>query len=365
VEQHKENVTKVTALPRRTQPSQSSKISPSNDPSERPPMLDISNKLHALVDEFVSNLSSECDSLANNVSAQAHMYLAHDSAPEAAKAPRQSNRTATEVLNGLKRPSGIRLMDSNHREGKSHMERAKVNLKEENSRSRDGGRSSQPVELLSSDNSSDDCRRPTIKFSKKLFGNQRAPKVRNSSSRGSSPWKYIESPLRSPESSHVMNYSYEGDTKSVGGKSLDVETTFPKLRWPEDIEDLHEDGGKGKKNDNDVGQCKKESQKKNDRSNCNDEISMEEGDESDEDDPGRNPIGIESDSEELPVLPKVPVKRKLVNESRACERRTPRGRTKSTSPQIKKHKTPQIDASVITQLEFGRRPLNSVSIATM
>lgn len=171
--------------------------------------------------------------------------------------------------------------------------------------------------------------------------------------------------MRSPESSHVINYSYEGDTKSVGGKSVDVETTFPKLRWPEDIEDLHEDGGTGKKNDTDVVQCNKESHKKTERLQCDDDTSMEEANECNEDDLGRNPIGTESDCEELPVLPKVPVKRKLLNETRACKKRTPRGRTKSTSPQIKKHKTPQIDAFVITQLEFSRRPLNSMSIATM
>lgn len=41
-------------------------------------MLDISNKLHALVDEFVSHLSSECDSLANTVSTEALKYVTHD-----------------------------------------------------------------------------------------------------------------------------------------------------------------------------------------------------------------------------------------------------------------------------------------------
>ena len=77
-----------------------------------------------------------------------------------------------------------------------------------------------------------------------------------------------------------------------------------------------------------------------------------------------NPGEAESDGEEMPVLPKVPVKRKSLNEAKACERRTQRGRPKSASPQMEKQKTPTIDASVITQLEFGRRPQNCVSIST-
>jgi len=71
VEHNKENGTKATTFQRRTHASQTSNLCSSNEPRERPPMLDISNKLHALVDEFVSNLSSKCDSLAHNVSAQA------------------------------------------------------------------------------------------------------------------------------------------------------------------------------------------------------------------------------------------------------------------------------------------------------
>lgn len=39
-----------------------------------------------------------------------------------------------------------------------------------------------------------------------------------------------------------MNYSYEEDTHSFGSKNPLVETTFPKLRWPEDVEDVREDG---------------------------------------------------------------------------------------------------------------------------
>ena len=326
-------------------------------------MLDISNKLHALVDEFVSNLSSECDSLKNNVSARAHMYVADDSAPEAAKVQRHSNRTATEVLNGLKRPSGQHSMDS-HYEGKSPISHLKAKLKERNSRGMDGARQSQPVELLSSDHSSDESPPPTPKMPKKQAGNQRTRKVRNSNSRGSSPGIYIDSPLRSPESSHVMNYSYEGDTKSVGGRSLDVGTTFPKLKWPEDIADLLDDEEAEKNTVNDVVHTSKECQKKNERSIRDDDASMEEGDESNEEDHARHTIATESDLEELPVLPKVPVKRKLLNEPKSSERRTARGSSKSTSPQIKKSKTPQIDASVITQLQFSRRPLNSVRIGT-
>ena len=370
-------------------------------------MLDISNKLHALVDEFVSNLSSECDSLANNVFAQAHMYVKHDSPAEATKGPRPSNRTATEVLNGLKRPSGAHVVDYLHREGKSQMEHAKPNFKDEKSRSKDNGRNLrhmkemnpnsssleaidvlkrarsvdevshgrgmnnmvgkgkvvQTVELLSSDHSSDDGIRPTGKFPKKVLGNHRATKVRTSSSQGRSARIDIGSPSRSLESSHVMNYNYESSPKSDGGKSPEIETSFPKLRWPEDARDPREDGGTESNKDYNANiHGSKEPRKKQITVEGDDDINLQEGDDFDEDDVERIPDEAQSDGEEPPVLPKVPVKRKLLSEARPSERRSQRGRTSSKSPQVKKHKTPQIDASVITQLEFSKRPQNSVSI---
>jgi hypothetical protein len=93
------------------------------------------------------------------------------------------------------------------------------------------------------------------------------------------------------------------------------------------------------------------------------ETRLVEDDEMTDEDVQRRPNGTDTDGEELPVLPKVPVKRKLMSEPKGSERRTQRGRSKSTSPQLKKQRCPQIDASVITQLEFGRRPINSVSIS--
>lgn len=101
---------------------------------------------------------------------------------------------------------------------------------------------------------------------------------------------------------------------------------------------------------------------KHERKKGNEVLSLDEGDLSDEEDGERNPNGTETDVEELPVLPKVLVKRKLMGESRGSEKKTQRGRPKSSSPQMKKQRTPQIDASVITKLEFGRRPLDSASI---
>ena len=363
--QHKENVNKGTALSRRSLTLPTSKISSSSDPSSRPPMLDISNKLHALVDEFVSNLSSECDTLANNVSTQAHLYLARDNASETTRTPRPSNRTATEVLNGLKRPTDMHVIDPVLRERKSHLQHASAKSKEAHSRTKDGGRYSQKYELLSSDDSSDECRRPSTKLSRKLLGNQRAAKVRNSRPRSSSTALHTESHVRSPESSHHMDFSYEGDTKSIGGRSLDADTTFQKLRWPQDIEDLLEDAETEKESEDNVAHCNKKSQQKNGRTSGSDDIILEEADESSEEEAGGAPNGTESDVEELPVLPKVPVKRKLQNENGASQRRSQRGKAKITSPQVKKNKSPQIDASVITQLSFGRRPANSVSSSTM
>ena len=89
---------------------------------------------------------------------------------------------------------------------------------------------------------------------------------------------------------------------------------------------------------------------------------MQEGDSFDEDDIERDRTDAQSDGEELAVLPKVLVKRKLLSEPRPSDRRSQRGRAVSKIPQVKKHKTPQIDASVITQLEFSKRPQNSVSV---
>ena len=361
-------------------------------------MLDISNKLHAMVDEFVSNLSSECDSLANNVSSQAQLYAAHDSAgPEAAKAPRLSNRTTTEVLNGLRRPSGSAAMGHHNKEGRPRMEHVKSNHQEGSKKIMDGGRSSRhtqdtetrsaslerlekkigsksdhvskgkfvhTVEVLSSDHSSDVSLRPTLKSSKEMRGRQSSKKRPISTPRGRTTRIDVRSPSTSPGSSESLDYSYEEDANSLGLRSPPPEKTFPKLRWPEDVEDIHEVAEKGEKGENNSAQPHNESHK-NERSNRNEDTSLQLGDDSNEEDAGDNPGGSETDDEELIVLPKVPVKRKILNERRGSEKRTQRGTRKSASPPTKKQRTPQIDASVITQLEFGRRPENSVSMPTM
>ena len=381
-------------------------------------MLDISNKLHALVDEFVSNLTSECDSLANNASTEANMHVAHDSAIVDGQTHRSSNRTTAEVLNGLKRPSGTPSTSSQHREGKSHVQHVTSNLKAGNNRNRESGkhlrhikdtnsksaarlelddadrvkcvdtnnedillreledhgnrrnhiapkgRHMHAVEVLSSDSASDECLRPRAKYYARRRGTQQHAKGRDTTSKGRSRRLETRSPYKSLESSDSMDYSYEEDTPSIGGTSPHGETTYPKLRWPSDLGESHEDGGKGSKNEvNDV-HCNTELQNKHERKKADVDISLEEGDESDGEYTGLNPIGTESEGEEKPVLPKVPVKRKVMNPPKVCERRTQRGRTKTTSPQTKKQRTPQIDASVITKLEFGRRPENCVSVPT-
>lgn len=108
-----------------------------------------------------------------------------------------------------------------------------------------------------------------------------------------------------------------------------------------------------------------ESRRKNGRKAVDEDIRSRERDEPSEDETEGNELGVESDGEELPVLPKVPVKRKLTSEPRVAERNTQRGRAKSQNLQTKKTRTPQIDASVITQLEFGARPQNCVSISPL
>lgn len=173
------------------------------------------------------------------------------------------------------------------------------------------GKVPQTYELLSSDHSSDDTLKPTAKISKKVLEKHRATKLRNSSSQGKSIRIDIKSPSRSIESSHIMNYSYEEDTKIVGGKSQEVDKTFPKLNWPKDPGDSHEDGGSGSDKDDNAIHCNEEPQWKNKTAEVDDDINLQEDDEFDDDDLGRNPIEAQSDGKELPVLPKVPMKRKL------------------------------------------------------
>lgn len=100
----------------------------------------------------------------------------------------------------------------------------------------------------------------------------------------------------------------------------------------------------------------------NETAKGNEDINLQETDEFDDGDIGPDALEVSSDAEELEVLPKVPVKRKLLSEPKPSDRKSQRGRSTSKSPQVKKYKTPTIDASVITQLEFSKRPLNSVSI---
>ena len=415
--QLKENCSNVKTPPDRTQATRSSKLSSPESALERQPMIEISNKLHAMVDEFVSNMSSECDSLANNISSQAHTYAARDSGPEPAKAPRLSNRTTTEVLNGLRRPSSDNLTDPHHREGKFRMEHGTSKLQEGSIRNREGGRFvrhsrekkprsptlegthihndvtsvdigsentlskddaqhnrgkhdvasigkfMQTIEILSSDNSSDDSLRRNMKYSKKLIGKHNSAKFRDSSSRGRPTEVDIKSPSRCTESSHLMDYSYESDTNSPGGKSPPTESTFMKLRWPKGVETVHK-GGIGKKSEKNNEHGMNESRSKIERKKGVVDVRLHEGDESNDEDTEGNENG-ETDGEELHVLPKAPVKRKLMTEPRGAERSTQRGRSKSGTPQTKKQRTPQIDASVITQLEFEKRPRNCVSIPTL
>lgn len=379
-------------------------------------MLDISNKLHALVDEFVSTLSSECNSLTQNVSAEAHMYVAPESALAGSQIQRPSNRTTTEVLNGLKRPSGTPLTSSHNREGKSHVQHGKPDLQMGTSRSKEQGRDLRSltdlkassaallelddidrlkdvnfeidnmlsrelpnhrgkakhmarrgrrmhdVELLSSDSEHDDCIRARGKQVVRKRRTQPATKGRVTTTQERSRRKEMQSPSRSPESSHLMDYSFDEDTPNLGGTSPQGETTFPKLRWPLDLGDSQEEGGTCPQSDNNGVHSTTEIQLKHKSKKADVDLSLEEGDESDGNDIGLNAIQTETDGEEMPVLPRVPVKRKVVNQPKVCERRTQRGSAKSTSPQIKRQRTPQIDASVITQLEFGRRPENCVSI---
>ena len=219
------------------------------------------------------------------------------------------------------------------------------------------------IEILSSETSSDDGIRAYIKAAKQKTQKHSSTKIRKTSARGHPPPPHTESPLMSRASSHQLNYSYEEDTCSLGGRSHSHGTPFSKLMWPGD--ERVKVGGTLQKGGSSTVPSYKETVKQTKRKQNEGSISPVEGDESNEEDGEGNPVDPETDGEDMPVLPKVPVKRKLLNESKGGERRTQRGRPKNTSPQMKKQKTPQIDASVITQLQFGRRPPNSVSNAPL
>jgi hypothetical protein len=306
------------AQPRRAHVTSSSKIASSDNPLERQPMRDISNKLHALVDEFVSNLSSECDSLVNNISSQASKYAPHASGAEVAKAPRSSNRNTSEVLNGLRRPAGNHFTDKHHQEGKSHVEQEKLKstsgstIQISDSRfvrrmrdtelssallegtdtpndltspeigskytlSRDEtlrghgkadtatiGKIMHAIEILSSDQSFDDCLLTSMKSTKTKKVKHNSTSIRNSRSRGRPTGVDTKSPSVSRESSHLMNYNYEEDTNSLGGRSQDIETPFVKLSWPNNEWEDHE-GGIGMKIESHSAPSSNETHKKSGR----------------------------------------------------------------------------------------------------
>jgi hypothetical protein len=111
-----------------------------------------------------------------------------------------------------------------------------------------------------------------------------------------------------------------------------------------------------KSSEDDQKQPGSESPKRPERNIHDEDTSPEDGDESNEEDDKHDTNEIETDVEELPVLPKVPVKRKLMSEPKGHGKRPQKGRTKSSSPQNKKQRTPQIDASVITKLELAGDP---------
>lgn len=381
-------------------------------------MIDISNKLHAMVDEFVSNLSSECVTLAHNVSNHGHMYVARVSGPNAVAAPRSSNRTTSEVLSGLRRPPGSQAVDYNNSQELTCLDQTKSNLQEgltrckevvgssrnlkdmkhrsgemepvkrpngvrsvhsvspkslprdevkHRRRSNDKGRKGkcmETVELLSSDNSSDEGHRRHIRVPQKLLRKPSSTKTRNSDPKGRSAGIVARSPSRSRESSHLLSYSYE-ETNSHDKGSPVIDPTPEKLRWPEEVGDLDESGGTGDELENNKVHSNSEPPKRHEEVEDDIDLALHSGDEDNDVDLGLNSHAPSSGDKELHVLPKVPVKRKLMPESRVSERRTQRGRPKCASPSVKKPRTPTLDYSVITQLVFGTRHLNCVSTADM
>lgn len=68
------------------------------------------------------------------------MYAVVDHVTEAAQGSRLSNRTAAEVLTQLKRPSSPRAVGGGNREGKLQVEQGTPNLQGANTRNREGGR---------------------------------------------------------------------------------------------------------------------------------------------------------------------------------------------------------------------------------
>ena len=227
------------------------------------------------------------------------------------------------------------------------------------------GKFMQDVEVLSSDHSSDESLREHIQFPNKLLRKQSSTKTTNCRSNSRQPNIDVRSPSRSRESSHLLSYSYEEEANSPDRESPLLDHNFTKLRWPEDVGDLDESGGIGEETENNDAYRNSANPKMQDREEDDVDLGLPEDDDHNDEDLGPKLNATEPDDEELPVLPKIPVKRKMVVEPRGNERRTQRGRPKCASPKVKKQRTPQVDASVITQLEFGKRPQNCVSTSSM
>lgn len=172
-------------------------------------------------------------------------------------------------------------------------------------------------------------------------------------------------PSRSRESSHLLSYNYEEDFNSHDKRSPVVDHTFTKLKWPEDARDLDEGIRAEEDSENNDEYCNNDTSKKQEQEEDKADMGMPGDDDHNDEELGGKSEAFGLDDEELSVLPKAPVKRKLAIETKGFEKRTSRGRPKCASPKVKKQRTPQIDASVIIRLEFGSRPQNCVSISPM
>ena len=121
-----------------------------------------------------------------------------------------------------------------------------------------------------------------MKYSKGRKHKQSGSRAGKQQSRGRLPEMNTHSPSVSRESSHFLNYNYEEDTTSNGERSQAIET-LGKLRWPIDKGAQHE-GRLQKKNEENSARCNNAPLQKAESPRVDEEIGLQQGDESNEED---------------------------------------------------------------------------------
>jgi hypothetical protein len=192
-----------------------------------------------------------------------------------------------------------------------------------------------------------------------MMGQASTVKSKSENSGARAGAQLFQSESWNPESPHPPDYTDDEEKTSIGVDHTTAVEALQKLKWPENHGNLYEEDAPGIGIPNSPIEQKVEKPGILESTKQSEDSSTEEYDGTEEEDCGSHGGG--SDEEELPVLPKVPVKQKLMSEACGSALKNQKGSRNGASVSTKKQRTPLIDAAVITQLEFGPRPMNSVS----